>query len=93
MNKELVSLREFGRRAGVSLSSVQKAVTAGRIHKEPNGKIDYQKQIENWDRNKDISKVREHVNTKTEDDLTVPSFAKGKTRERDIHGEIKADRI
>jgi hypothetical protein len=78
MNKELVSLREFGRRIGVSLSSVQKAVTAGRIYKEPNGKIDYKKQIENWNRNKDVSKVREQVNTKTDDDSTVPSFAKAK---------------
>jgi phage terminase Nu1 subunit (DNA packaging protein) len=57
---ELISMREFARRKSVHISTVEKAVKTGRIIKdEKTGKIDFDTQAENWERNRDISKVRD----------------------------------
>ena len=46
-----VSLREFARRRGVSLTAVQKAIASGRIHKEPDGTIDPVRADAEWEAN------------------------------------------
>ena len=35
-----MSLRAYARHRGVALSAVQKAIASGRIHPEPDGRID-----------------------------------------------------
>jgi hypothetical protein len=92
MDRELVSLREFGRRVGVSHVMILKSIKSGRIQKEPDGRIDFHKQIENWGRNRDISKSREpdkkpvekpKEKPKTDEEISIPQetmhpFAKAK---------------
>jgi len=57
---ELVSMREFARRKNVHISTVEKAVKTGRIKRDgQSGKIDFEEQSKNWERNKDTSKIRD----------------------------------
>lgn len=48
---EQVTLREFGRRKGVSLHTVQHGIASGRIKRLENGKIDWSTQAVAWDKN------------------------------------------
>lgn len=48
---EHVSLREFGRRKGVSLNTVQHGIDTGRIIRLDNGKIEWESQSRAWDKN------------------------------------------
>ena len=45
-----MSLRAYARHRGVALSAVQKAIASGRIHPEPDGRIDPIKADAQWDR-------------------------------------------
>ena len=45
-----MSLRAYARHRGVALSAVQKAIASGRIHPEPDGRIDPAKADAQWDR-------------------------------------------
>ena len=45
-----MSLRAYARHRGVALSAVQKAIATGRIHPEPDGRIDPAKADAQWDR-------------------------------------------
>ena len=45
-----MSLRAYARHRGVALSAVQKAIATGRIHPEPDGRIDPIKADAQWDR-------------------------------------------
>ena len=45
-----MSLRTYARHRGVALSAVQKAIATGRIHPEPDGRIDPIKADAQWDR-------------------------------------------
>ena len=47
----IMSLRQYARHRGVALSAVQKAVKAGRIAKQPDGKIDSDAADAGWIRN------------------------------------------
>ena len=51
-----VSLREYARIRGVQLSAVQKAIHAGRIQTQPNGKIDVDEANRDWFMNTDPAK-------------------------------------
>lgn len=55
MNKK-VSLREYARMRGVRLNAVQTAINAGRIHKEPDGRIDVDSANKEWFMNTDPAK-------------------------------------
>ena len=46
-----MSLRAYARHRGTSLSTVQKAIESGRIHKLPNGQIDSEIADAEWTRN------------------------------------------
>jgi hypothetical protein len=45
-----MSLRAYARHRGVALSAVQKAIATGRIHPEPDGRIDPDKADAQWER-------------------------------------------
>lgn len=53
-----VSMREYARLRGVNLSAVQNAIKSGRIHTEPDGKIDVEEANRDWFINTDQSKQR-----------------------------------
>src|SRR5574344_1686904 len=53
-----VSMREYARLRGVNLSAVQNAIKSGRIHTEPDGKIDVEEANRDWFINTDQSKHR-----------------------------------
>lgn len=61
MNDNLISLREFGRRLGVSDTAVRKAIASGRIEKEADGRINFTRQKRNWEENRDPSKIRKSL--------------------------------
>ncbi len=58
--RELVSLREYARRRGISHVAVQRAVNAGRIS-TVNGKIDPERADIEWRENTDHSKPRNRI--------------------------------
>lgn len=58
--KELISLREYARRRGVSHMAVQRAVNSGRIS-TVNGKIDPEQADREWRENTDQSKPRNRI--------------------------------
>ncbi len=60
MAAELVSLREYARRRGVSHSSVRRAVRSGRIT-TVEGKIDPTRANEEWEQNTDLTKPRNSI--------------------------------
>jgi hypothetical protein len=47
--REVVSLREYSRRKGVTLRAVQKRIESGSIRKTPEGKIDVSECDQRWD--------------------------------------------
>ena len=51
-------MREYARLRGVNLSAVQNAIKSGRIHTEPDGKIDVEEANRDWFINTDQSKQR-----------------------------------
>lgn len=53
-----VSLREYARIRGVRLNAVQTAISSGRIHKTPDGKIDVDEANKEWFMNTDPAKSR-----------------------------------
>ena len=57
-NSMKVSLREYARIRGVRLNAVQTAITSGRIHKTPDGKIDVDEANREWFMNTDPAKSR-----------------------------------
>jgi hypothetical protein len=60
-----VGLREYARYRGCSLKAVQKAITAGRITKTPEGKIDLEEADRRWIENSDPAQVRSVVSSPT----------------------------
>jgi hypothetical protein len=58
--KELISLREYARRRGISHVAVQRAVNAGRI-RTVDGKIDAELADREWRENTDPSKPRNRI--------------------------------
>lgn len=61
MPGELVSLREFARRVGVSPNAVTKALKGGRIKRNDDGLIDWDTQSKAWAKKLDASKVRDNA--------------------------------
>ncbi len=53
-----VSLREYARIRGVSLTAVQKAIKTGRIKTTPEGRIDIDQANQEWFQNTDPSKTK-----------------------------------
>lgn len=60
-NSMKVSLREYARIRGVRLNAVQTAITSGRIHKTPDGKIDVDEANREWFMNTDPAKSRKAI--------------------------------
>lgn len=57
----IISLRAYARHRGVSLSSVQKAIKAGRITKTDDGGVDQDAADRSWARNADVAQARRPV--------------------------------
>ena len=53
-----VSMREYARLRGVNLNAVQTAVKSGRIHTDPDGKIDVEEANRDWFINTDPAQQR-----------------------------------
>ena len=60
MKKELVSIREFARRVDLkSDNSIRKLVKSGVLIKDKSGKLDFYTNLERYNAERDVSKVRE----------------------------------
>ena len=69
-----VSLREYARIRGVQLSAVQKAIHAGRIQTQPNGKVDVDEANRDWFMNTDPAKSHKTDPLFQEQEPQVSSF-------------------
>jgi hypothetical protein len=86
MSDQLISLREYARRRGVSHSSVRRAVRSGRIT-TINGKIDPARADIEWAENTDLTKPRNSV-------TGVPKMVRdpvGPAEPMDLEGHAEID--
>lgn len=71
MARELIGLREYARRRGVSLAAVQKAIKAGRIT-TVDGKIDQEVADIQWGRNTDPALAKQPTKAAQPPEADVP---------------------
>lgn len=73
--KEVVSIREYARRRGVTHEAVRKAIRDGRIRKTRTGKIDVVEANRAWQNSTDPSKQRKSASTATPPTEAAQQFA------------------
>jgi hypothetical protein len=86
---EEISLRELVKRLGItSHTAVYKAIGAGRIKQLANGKFLWPEVKDDWENNRDISKVRdENILAKSSNSESAAMFVKARLKNEYLKGK------
>lgn len=79
-SRNYLSISEFANKLGVAVNTVKDSIKSNRIYLSENGKLEIPLQLENWEKNKDISKLNDKylIDQPSKSQENIESFGKAK---------------